>query len=196
MLPFSENENVSCFSDGSSHISALRKAVFRCGLFVCVRPWPVNPKHNLKSIARGAHMRTLCASRKAQTSDVSCRGGEARRGKSHCTKHRPPTRMFLCSALLPRGSAASWLGHTSDSTSSTRQAPPVLCNHYLAALLTHPPPSPYHLPLSFWHQITLCNKSSYCRLLIIYPPDHAFHWIIATVIHVSDNPSPGEHLLW
>ncbi len=46
-------------------------------------------------------MGTLHASRKTQTSDVSRRGGEARRGKSHCTKHRPQTRMFLALLFCP-----------------------------------------------------------------------------------------------
>lgn len=147
---------VGCFFSWALIFCALRKAVFRSGLSGCVRSWPVYPKHNLKNMAKGAHVGTLWASRKTQASDVSCRGGEARRGgKSHCTKHRPQTGIFLAFRFLPRGTAASQLGHTSDLTVSTHQTPAVLCNHYLAGLLTHP-----HPPLSFWHQITLSTNLS------------------------------------
>lgn len=40
-------------------------------------------------------MRTLCALRETQAADVLRKGGEARGGKSRCTKHQPQTRMLL-----------------------------------------------------------------------------------------------------
>lgn len=144
-------EYVGCFSAAPSHVSALRKAVFRFGLSGCVRTWPVTPKHNLKKIAKGTYMRTLGASSKTQTSDVLCRGSEARRGKSHCTKHQPQTRIFLAPLFLPWSTAASQLGHTLDPPLPTK--PLQYCVTISRTSNTPSPP----LPLSFWHQITLCN---------------------------------------
>ena len=129
---------MGCISAGPSHVPALRKAVFRCGLSGCVRSRPANPKHNLKRMAQGAHMRTLCALRKTQTADVSCGGGEVGRGKSQCTKHPASDQDIFRSPLLPRGTAAPQLGHTLDPASTTHQTPAALCYHSRAGPLTPP----------------------------------------------------------
>lgn len=178
-----------------SHIPPFKKNHFLDVAFSsCIGSRPVNPKHNLKQIAEGAHTRTRWAWRETQTSDVLCRGGEARRGESHSGKHGPQDQnVFLLCSLSPTAHGFSAWSHLR----SDYLYPPCSTVRPLSSRTSNTPTSSlYHLSLSFWHQIALCNKSFYCRLLIIYPLTMPLHWIIATVIHVSDNPSPGEHLLW
>lgn len=153
------------FSAVPSHIPVLGKATFRCGLCGCARTWPVNPKHNLKQIAEEIYMRALWASSKTKTSDVSCIGGEARAGKSHCNKHQPQNRIFPAARYLTRGTAAPQVGHTKIQIPAPAK-PPQSC-----AAINRAFNAPSSLSLFLFDQITLCYKSFHCRLLIMH-----LHW--------------------
>lgn len=141
-MPFAEQMTrvyVGCFSAGPSHISALRKAVFRCGLSDCVRSWPANPKHNLKNLAKGAHTRTFHASRKTQTSDVPCRRWSEKREKSVYQTSASDQDVSRSPFFALRHSNFLAWSHLRSSYLYP-PTPAVLCNHYLAGLLTHQPP--------------------------------------------------------
>lgn len=168
----------------------LKKSVFRCGLSGCVRPWPASQNMTSKSWLRGLIRGHAVPQGKHK--QQMCRREEVKREEGKVTV--PNIRIWQGSLLffaLRHTCSLAW-----SHLRSNYLYPPEPCSAvqpFSSRTSNIATDSLHQLSFSFWHQVTLHKKSRHCRSLII---DHALCWIIPAVIHVSDNPLPGEHLVW